>query len=243
MFLLPSDSFAGKKVVLASLNWPPYTGEQLVQQGATAKIVRAAFGAVGYEVEIRFLPWNRAMEAARLDKEVDGYFPEYPNTSRKLEFNCSESIGKSPIGVAKRKDRNLSWRNYADLEQFLIGVVDGYVNSEKFDSMVTAGLIGTDTSVSDVLNLRKVLAGRVDMGIVDVNTYSYLLRHDEMLRDGVDELELDKRLLAVNDLIVCFSHGKRGQELRALFNQGLKDVHRQEIQRDYFESLEIVKKP
>ncbi len=34
---------AEKKVVLASLNWPPYIGAELPGQGASAEVVRAAF--------------------------------------------------------------------------------------------------------------------------------------------------------------------------------------------------------
>lgn len=233
---------AGKKVVLASLEWPPYTGEELHMQGATASIVRAAFKAAGYELEIRFLPWNRARETARFDETVDGYFPEYPDIERNKAFLCSESVGKSPVGFAKRKARNIRWLNYSDLEKYLVGVVDGYVNSAKFDKMVDSGDIRTDESVSDVLNLRKVLADHVDLGVVDINVYNYLLHNDLMLHSRRGELRLGARLLTINDLFVCFKPTARGKQLLKSFNQGLSTIHPLAMQQEYVDRLDQMKK-
>lgn len=42
---------AGQTVVLSTINWPPYTGENLPGHGFISKIVTAAFEEVGYQVE------------------------------------------------------------------------------------------------------------------------------------------------------------------------------------------------
>ncbi len=233
IFLYPPAGIAGEKVVLVSLEWPPYTGEDLQAQGATSAIVRAAFKAAGYDLEIRFLPWNRAMESARLDEDIDGYFPEYPDIQRNSEFLCSNSVGKSPIGFAKRQESSFQWQDHTDLTEHLVGVVSGYVNSAKFDVMVKSGMIQVETSVSDVLNLRKVMANRVDLAVVDTNVYHYILEHDSMLYSLHHELRLDPRLLSTNDLIVCFSPGTRGEELQRRFNLGLKTINPQLMQKDF----------
>lgn len=230
--VFPPMAYAGGKVVLASLEWPPYTGKNLIQQGATSAVVRAAFEAVGYEVEIRFLPWNRAIEAARFDPEVAGYFPEYPDEEREHEFLCSESIGKSLLGFAERKADEHVWYEYADLEKLMIGVVDGYVNTREFDRRVEAGEIKTDTSVSDLFNLRKVLADRIDYGVIDFNVYKYLLHSDRMLNARRGELRFDSRLLGINDLVVCFRPDKSGYELLRRFNTGLQSVRPRALQEE-----------
>lgn len=235
LLLAPASSLAGEKVVLASLEWPPYTGSELPMQGATSAIVREVFRAAGYDLEIRFLPWNRAIEAARMDEDVDGYFPEYPNTIREGGFLCSESVGKSPVGLAKRRSRDLKWQNYYDLERYRVGVVDGYVNSERFDQLVAAGRIQTDESVSDVLNVRKVLAGRVDWAVVDINVFKHLLMHDEWLSLRKGELRLDARLLSINDLLVCIAPGERGAEILRRFNASLAELHPMLMQEEFME--------
>lgn len=236
--LLSSPCIAGgKKVVLTSLAWPPYTGENLEYNGATAEVVRAAFDAVGYELEILFYPWNRAVDEAQNNPEVMGYFPEYPSEERAREFLFSDSVGKSPLGFAKRRARSLSWRDYDELRYYVIGTVDGYVNTERFDRMVASGEIQTDVSVSDTLNVRKVLAGRVDMGVVDMNVYEYLLKNDALLHSRRGELRMDSRLLAINDLYVCFRKGAEGEALLKLFNEGLSRISPLSIQRDYIDRI------
>jgi polar amino acid transport system substrate-binding protein len=44
---------------LTSLEWPPYVGEAVERQGASIAVVRAAAEAMGYRVEVCFLPWGQ----------------------------------------------------------------------------------------------------------------------------------------------------------------------------------------
>src|SRR5688500_15785549 len=67
-------------VRLASLEWEPYIGPRLPDQGYAAALVRAAFADQGMKVEISFYPWARALHLARTGA-VDGLMPEYFNPS------------------------------------------------------------------------------------------------------------------------------------------------------------------
>lgn len=49
---------------LASLDWPPYTGAALQQQGETTVLLKQVFAAIGLDVQIEFLPWSRAIRAS-----------------------------------------------------------------------------------------------------------------------------------------------------------------------------------
>ena len=232
-------SLAQERIVLASLEWPPYTGSRLVDDGASAEVVRAAFRAMGYALEIRFFPWNRTLDEARNNPEVMGYFPEYYSSERARDFLFSDSIGKSPLGLARRSSRSVRWHSLSDLSKYSIGTVQGYVNTEKFDQMVATGVLRVDTSVSDVLNLRKVLAGRVDMAVVDANVYTYLMNSDGQLHAQRSELRLDHKLLTIHDLYVCFRRDGEGGRLLKIFNEGLKRIRVQLIQRHYMENIGI----
>jgi polar amino acid transport system substrate-binding protein len=48
---------ARESISLATLEWPPYTGTNLVNNGFSAEIVDAAFEAVGVKTQTTFLPW------------------------------------------------------------------------------------------------------------------------------------------------------------------------------------------
>src|SRR5690242_16261894 len=90
-------------VRLATLEWEPYIGEKLPQQGYTAVLVREAFKDQGWDVKIEFYPWARALHLARTG-EVDGLMPEYFNSSRKNEFQYSFPFRGGPLVLYKRKD-------------------------------------------------------------------------------------------------------------------------------------------
>lgn len=232
-FQCVANAEENKKIVLASLYWPPYTGQELPGEGVSSRVVRQALKAMGYELEVRFFPWSRAINEFVNNPEIDGYFPEYPG--REGQFLYSGIIGESSIGLAKLKERNIQWNSINDLEAYLIGTVQGYLNTPEFDALVAAGRIQTDEAVSDIFNLRKVVAGRVDMGVVDSNTFNYLLLNDYLLFSHRNDVHIMPKLLDVLNLHVCFRKDEHGQSLKQILDEGLTHVSFQKIQREYIE--------
>ena len=226
-----------KTIVLTSLEWPPYTGSELPGEGMSSEVVRAAFEAVGYTVEIRFYPWKRTVEHGRYDFDVDGYFPEYVSAEREEYFLFSDVIGTSPLGFVEKKSKPVHWETLRDLFEIPIGTVQGYVNTEEFDLMAKQGTLMVDPSVSDLFNLRKVLAGRLALAVVDVNVFRYLIRSDEHLRRDRDKLQINARLLGVNTLHVCFRKDRTGETYLRDFNEGLRRISVPEVERRYLEGL------
>src|SRR3990167_6079785 len=78
-FGLVSPTVAAAEIIrLASLEWPPYTGAQLPDGGESTATLKAAFAAAGYQLEVDFLPWERALALAKAPNSgYAGYFPEY----------------------------------------------------------------------------------------------------------------------------------------------------------------------
>jgi polar amino acid transport system substrate-binding protein len=225
---------AGERVVLATLEWPPYTGESLPGRGATAEVVREAFRVAGYDLELRFYPWNRALSEARQDEAIAGFFPEYPENWRKNGFLNSDSVGTSPLGLAMRRELVLDWQTLDDLGRYTLGTVAGYANTLEFDAMAAQGRLIIDQSNTDALNLRKVLVGRVHVAVVDANVFKHQMTADPVLRKEKGELVMNKRLLATNSLVVCFPDTEQGRRLVRVFNQGLRQVDQEAIYRQHF---------
>ncbi|MFH1914818.1 MAG: ABC transporter [Pseudomonadota bacterium] len=232
--LAPGLAVGGERVVLATLEWPPYTGESLPEGGATSVVVREAFRAMGYELELRFYPWNRVLHEARENPDIAGYFPEYPENWRRDRFLKSRSIGTSPLGLASRAEVVINWQTLDDLARYTLGTVAGYANTMEFDAMVVRGRLTTDASNTDTLNLRKALVGRVDAAVVDANVFTYLSKTDPVLRAGRDELVLHDRLVGTNELVACFPDTEAGRKLLLDFNQGLLAVDQEAVYRHHF---------
>lgn len=214
----------GHVVRLATLEWPPYNGALLPEQGINTAIVRAAFAAVGYRLEVGFYPWSRAVSLARSDPTYIGYFPEYYADRLQQQYLLSNPAGSGPLGLAQRKDHPVTWKTLDDLKHYRIGVVQDYVNTAEFDANVAGGKQHVDVAVSDELNLKKLAGGRFPLAIVDPHVFEYLIRHDPELLAVGSQLEMNPHLLDEKALYVCFRRSPDGEKVVQLFNEGLRRI-------------------
>lgn len=236
---------AGEAASLTTLEWPPYSGIALPGGGASANVAREAFAASGIELALEFLPWNRAVRTARDNPAFAGYFPEYHAAHIAAEYIFSKRMGDSPLGFIERADNPVSWKKLDDLKGYRIGVVLGYVNTEEFDRMAEAGELFTDKAVDDAANIRKLAAGRIDLAVMDVNVFKYLVQSDPGLAEAGKALRVNPVLLDVRGLYVCFRKGPDAARLVEAFNNGLGRIDAKAIQdasiRDYLgESAKLV---
>ncbi|ACJ29589.1 ABC-type amino acid transport/signal transduction systems, periplasmic component/domain protein [Shewanella piezotolerans WP3] len=207
---------------LTSLHWPPYAGSQLKNEGASIAITRAALAAVGHEVQVDFYPWSRAVRmASREDSKYSGYLPEYAYPTEKFVF--SYSMGSSPLGLVEQKRHPISWSNQSDLNQYTIGVVQGYVNTEQLDNMIAQGVQPAEAVASDIHNIKKVVSGRIDAAVIDAHVLGYLLGQPDM-KSVASRVQLNKRILTQKELYIAFKNNAEGKKWRDLFNQGLGKI-------------------
>lgn len=226
LFIIPkamAQETTKPPVRLASTNWPPFSGPTLDGQGLSTAIVTRALALAGFRVQVEFLPWQRAVGTGLGDEGFAGYFPEYRSagleTGRCL---LSHPIGSSPLGFAERADTIIAWRDLADLAGRRIGTVRGYVNTDAFDAAVAAGTLAVEPAVDDATNLRKLVAGRLDMVVIDANVLTYLMKTVPDLATAAGRVHFNSRALENKSLHVCFRPGPAGEELRGQFNQALQ---------------------
>jgi polar amino acid transport system substrate-binding protein len=233
--LFLTNPAAGQSMALTSLEWPPYTGAPLADDGASAKVVREALAAVGMDLEVRFFPWQRAVQTAQQDANFIGYFPEYHAESIEGDFFFSDPIGTSPLGFIENVDKPVTWAALSDLKPYTIGVVSGYVNTAEFDAMMETGQLNTDPVTDDATNIRKVAAGRIDLAVMDRNVFLYLLRTDPELKALEGKLRFNDRLLENKKLYVCLRKSPDGEAALNKLNQGLAKIDVDETQDGYIQ--------
>ncbi len=136
LFFMCSSAQA-QKVYMTSLDWPPYSGETLVENGLSVAIAREAFAVMGYELIVEFKPWVRTVTTASKREKYIGYFPEYAFETE--DFVFSDSIGSGPLGFVQHREKPILWSELTDLSDYRIGVVQGYVNTQAFDDLVDKG--------------------------------------------------------------------------------------------------------
>lgn len=210
---------ADKTITLSTLNWEPYIGEDLKNNGYVAEIAREALAREGYNLEIKFYPWARTVKLAKLGK-VDGYFPEYYSAEKEEQFVFSDKFPGGPLGFFKKKGRNISYDKLENLKSYTIGVVRGYVNTKEFDN---ADYLQKEPARSDLINIRKLLAGRIDLMVADKFVGKYVLK--ENLPNKVGDIEFVEPPLEYKPLYVAFGKNNNDYEkYAAAFNRGLQKI-------------------
>jgi len=220
--------FAGQTVSLATLEWEPYIGPGMDNNGYVHEIVAEAYKRSGVDVDIRFFPWARAVSTTQKGKR-DGLFPEYYDESRLKDFVFSDSFPGGPVGLYKRKDNKISYvvdpqkkqtEALKALKQYRFGVVRGYVNTKEFDE---ATFLTKDVAKSDETNLKKLFKGRIDFIFID----KYVAKHIIVRKypHFMSELEFMEPPLEVKPLYIAFSKkAKNYQAKLKAFNEGLKKL-------------------
>ena len=218
--LAPVRLVAEPVVRLTSLEWPPYAGEALTEGGSQVALVRRAYAAVGVRLEVQFLPFRRAVQLARTDPAIAGYFPEYIEVDD--DFTVSMVLGVSPLGLVYRVDRPLVWARLADLAAFQpIGVVAGYLNEPELDRLIAERALRAEPALDDVGNLRRLIHGRVGAAVIDQAVLRFLLVHTPDLAGAAARVRFHPRLLAERSLHVAFRRLPQGDAARRLLDQGL----------------------
>ncbi|MCG9583015.1 ABC transporter substrate-binding protein [Vibrio tubiashii] len=232
-------SGATQRVYMTSLEWPPYSGEELEGYGLSVAVAREAFAAMGYELVIEFKPWVRAVALASKSDKYVGYFPEYYfNTD---EFVFSDSIGSGPLGLVENIKFPIEWSSLEDLTLYRIGVVQGYVNTAEFDLLVEEGMIQVEASANDIRNIYKVAKGRLDAAVIDSNVLDYLIGIDPRSDMLGNRVKMNSRLLESKELYLAFKNTPEGHNWRDVFNEGLKKIDVSSIVERYNRYLSATK--
>jgi polar amino acid transport system substrate-binding protein len=220
-------------VTLTTLDWPPYTGSQLPEQGLNSTVIRAAYAAMGYKVRIKVVPWQRAVAEASLNPQVAGYFPEYDSAAGRKSFFFSDPIGRSPLGFAERMNSHYQWQQLAELARLRIGVVQGYVNTAELDERIATKRQNADEALDDTQNLLKLDRRHIDLAVIDRYVFDYLIQNDPKLKTARSNLRMNPHLLEEKLLYVCFKPSAEGKRLADILNQGLKRINVEAITHRY----------
>jgi polar amino acid transport system substrate-binding protein len=230
-------SGSDKVIRLTSLEWPPYSGAKVDQQGANVAVVRAAAKAMGYELEVKFFPWNRAVALAQDPASgFQGYFPEYHSDEVATQFLLSDPIGSGPLGFVESSAAPVAWTGLADLKGKTIGTVDGYVNTADFDAMAASGELKVDPVVDDATNIKKVAAGRIPLAVIDVNVLNYLLSNDASLAAAKGKVQFNARPMEDKALYIAFQRSAQGEAAAKVINEGLKKIDAKAIAAAFFDN-------
>lgn len=207
---------AEKTLVLGLFENEPFMGKKMLEKGALPAIVTEAFRREGVSVAYKFFPLKRLYTL--LDEgEIDGAVGAPVSVQRRANFLYSSSLIRVNYNFFARKQEQIRFTSLAALKPYRIGVVRGGLNETELHA---AGL--TVDAVSDhVQNIRKLLAGRVDL-ILSVTDYTNHLLQTKTTDQERQKLEMLEPPFAVRDKFFAVSRKRPDSEkVMALFNRSL----------------------
>ena len=217
LFCLALANAQAGEINLVTVDYSPFYGPSLPNDGPITEIVSESFKKVGYQVSVKYVPWARAMADAKAGK-ADGLHGGWYSKEREQWFVYSDKMPGNEIVLFKRKGTEpQSFTSYADLQSYRIGIVRGYRNPSEFD----AANLRVEEADSDKSNLTKLAKSRVDLILVDRAIASYMLANE--LTEYADELEAVDPPLEILPLYLLISKKTDDYQTKVNdFNKGLK---------------------
>lgn len=209
---------------LSTLEWAPYTGAALPGQGVVSATIVEALKASGQRVEVQFFPWSRAVRLVDSDSAYVGFFPAYYSRERAARYLYSDPVGHSQVVFLERTDKPVKWTSYDDLQGQRIGVVRGFVNTEELDARIASKALLSEEAPDDRSNILKLVAGRIDLAVVDRQVYMHLVQTDPQLARVAAQLQTNPKVLESKNLYVCFQRSARGAAAQRALNAGLRKL-------------------
>jgi len=159
MLFWSSNGFADKKhIVLSTCNYSPYYAEALPDGGYFTDIARKAFQRAGYMLEIKWVPWKRALLLAKKGK-THGVLGIAYNDERTQHFIYSDVIDTDNYVFFARKGHSISYKGLSDLKTYRVGVWAGSIMAKELKS---AGFKRLQNVTRDDQNVKKLLLDRID---------------------------------------------------------------------------------
>lgn len=184
--------------------WCPYNCEPGSDRpGYMIEIAREVLEGAGHRVDYATLNWQRSIEETRLgrfDGIIGAVVEEAP------DFVFPASLGRSSDGYVMRRGATFRTDGPEALDGLVVGAIRGYEYGDPVGAYIEANqddpqrvqLLAGDSALSQ--NLRKLVTGRVDLVVDDVNRLRLFI--DSLgLREQAEIVHQDE----ANDLFIAFS--------------------------------------
>lgn len=168
-----STALAERLTLVSEDDWYPYAAERHGEaRGLSVDLVRAAYAAVGVDVQFKVMAYARCMELLDIGEEI-GCF----NTPDDAAIRLSQRLPKMPLDVDPayvytRADHPHDKLTLKQLGGEAVGIVNGYRYGDTF---MNDPQILREYSPSDLQNLKKLAAGRLDYIVLYERVARYLI--------------------------------------------------------------------
>ena len=221
--LLPSMVIASSLTLVAEDDWYPYSAERQGEaRGISVDIVRAAYAAVGVDVSFKVMSYARCMQLLDIGEEIGCFNTPADADIREQQVLPEHALDTNPAYIYVRGDHPYDDQTLAEHSGNVIGIVNGYRYGDVF---MSDPQILREYSASDLQNLKKLAAGRLD----------YIVLYDRVARYLIgqygDELGINIKpvtLIGNIEIYVSFSRNHPDSErAKRQFDEGMSVLQKE----------------
>ncbi len=218
-----SDRALGRQpptLAVATGHYPPFTSEQLPNDGFANHVVSEALVREGYKAEFSYFPWVRARHQVVVGQLPATSYWACDSVFRKMYY-CSEPIVDIRFRLFYRKDAPLpDWGELKNHPERRIGLTRGYSYTSEIQKARDTWL-NHSYEQSDQQQIKKLLAGRIDGFVLEELVYHSLIESMD-LSQSAHQITYDESTVFVAQGTVLFSRDNpKSLELLQIFNRGL----------------------
>lgn len=229
--LLPLTALGENPVIdVVTSHYPPYEylsdGEVV---GTDTRIIRRVLAQMGYDANIRMLPWARAEKLAR-SGEVDMLYSLTFSDDRQRFYFFTDPISSAQDVLFKRRNRDLQWQTLDDLAGLNFGLSAAYSYQPEFMDWLFDGharITRIAHEQPELTGLRLVALGRIDLFICELSVCDYLLTQKTSEFSELAQVErMPGDIGPARSFRAAFSRAvPDGRELRNQFNRALTQLN------------------
>jgi polar amino acid transport system substrate-binding protein len=219
LLLLTTQAVAQETILLAAEDdWYPYSAKKGSRvEGRSVDIVQAAYEAVGAELALDVVPFNRGMMGTKRGHYAGVFNAGLNDDVRRDYLIPRNTIALSEQVVVARVGE--PFQGIASFSGKRLALTLGYT----YPTDITGDTrIHIERAFADINNLKKIAANRADFTIIDrLVLLSILVTEPALKREVgiVGKLESDK-------IYLVFAKNASGEKALRLFDQGMDKINR-----------------
>ncbi|MCG7546834.1 transporter substrate-binding domain-containing protein [Pseudoalteromonas sp. Of7M-16] len=213
-----------KPLRVATGNYPPFTGNQLIDDGFVNHIIRLAMATQRIQVEFVYLPWKRSFQSAKLGQfEMASYWVCEPQYQQ--DFYCSDHVYQGTLKLYFRKETPLpKWQTIRDLQPYRIGAILGYEYVPEFHQAIVQDDLDVIMVSNDQLSLNMLLNERVDLVVLSEIAMQTLLKQ-HFSQQQASKIQVHPKPFLEYQAHILFPKVREGSTAtKDSFNRGLKKL-------------------
>lgn len=211
---------ADEPVVLAVDDYPPYIDQNRLNLGVLTEQVQRLLSQAHIPSSIQFAPWARVEHL--IDNERVLSFMWFKNDERARNWVFSDPLTLVGSVLLARADLEFDGSRVAHLARLRVGVTRGYSYGAQFDGILNRLLL--EQSASDYQGLQKLVAGRIDVLVIDPHVANDMLAQ-YFAKEAKGFKQVGSALLAKAPVyLVCSKRFSRCAGIIDKFNQQAKGL-------------------